>query len=288
MAVKIQTIKDIRFYLKKKLNGIYNDPEIRVLADLLIKTITGITKLHQLYDNGYLITDNEANKVIQFTKELKSGKPIQYIIGETTFYNCIIKVNGATLIPRPETEELVDYIIKENKDYYGNIIDLGTGSGCIAIALAANLKNSKVTGTDISEEAIRIADENRILNNVRVNFIIDDIFNPHPEKLKKAGIIVSNPPYIRNSEKHLMSENVLGFEPHLALFVTDSEPLVYYEAILKLAKELLFPDGIIYFEINEAMGLPMVKLLESFGYIKIKITNDINDKPRICEGRKKV
>ena len=193
MAVKIQTIKDIRFYLKKELNGIYNDPEIRVLTDLLIKTITGITKLHQLYDNGYLITDNEANKVIQFTKELKSGKPIQYIIGETTFYNCIIKVNGATLIPRPETEEFVDHIIKENKDYNGNIIDLGTGSGCIAIALAASLKNSNVTGTDISEEAIRIADENRILNNVRVNFIIDDIFNPHPEKLKKAGIIVSNP-----------------------------------------------------------------------------------------------
>src|ERR1035437_4887430 len=123
MAVKIQTIKDIRFYLKKELIDIYTEPEIRVLTDILIKTITGITKLHQLYDNVYPITGNEANKIIKFTCKLKSGMPVQYIIGETTFYNCTIKVNGSTLIPRPETEELVDLIIRENKDYEGNIID---------------------------------------------------------------------------------------------------------------------------------------------------------------------
>jgi len=288
MAVKLQTIKDIRFYLKKELNDIYNDPEIRVLTDILIKTITGITKLHQLYDNWYVITNNEAAEVIQFTKDLKSGKPIQYITGETTFYNCIIKLNSSTLIPRPETEELVDLIIRENKGYAGNIIDFGTGSGCIAIALAANLENSKVTGVDISDEATRIACENSALNNVKVDFLVDDIFNPHPEKLAKAGIIVSNPPYIRNSEKHLMAENVLGFEPHLALFVSDSEPLVFYDAILKLAVNILLSEGRIYFEINEAMGSSMVKLLESFGYSQIKITQDINGKQRIIEGRKKV
>ena len=288
MASKLQTIKDIRFYLKKELNDIYSEPEIRVLTDILIKTITGITKLHQLYDNVYPITGNEANKIIKFTGKLKSGMPVQYIIGETTFYNCTIKVNGSTLIPRPETEELVDLIIRENKDYEGNIIDFGTGSGCIAIALAANLKYSDITGTDISEEAIRIAYQNSILNNASVKFLVDDIFNPHPEKLPKAGIIVSNPPYIRNSEKQLMSKNVLGFEPHLALFVNDSEPLVYYDAILKLGEKLLIPGGAIYFEINEAMGSPMVKLLESFGYTEIKITSDINDKQRIIEGRKKV
>ncbi len=288
MAVKIQTIKDIRFYLKKELNDIYDESEIRVLTDILIKTITGITKLHQLYDNAYPITGNEAGKIIKFTAELKSGMPVQYITGETIFYNCTIKVNGSTLIPRPETEELVDMIIRENKDYDGNIIDFGTGSGCIAIALAVNLKHSSVTGTDISGEALSVAQQNSILNNVRVNFLIDDIFKPYPEKLSKAGIIVSNPPYIRNSEKPLMSENVLGFEPHMALFVDDSAPLVFYDAILKLAEELLLPGGMIYFEINEAMGSPMVRLLESFGYSEIKIIPDINDKQRIIKGRKNV
>jgi len=288
MAVKIQTIKDIRIYLKKELNDIYNEPEIRVLSDILIKTITGISKLHQLYDNGYPITGNEANKIIKFTSELRSGMPVQYVIGETTFYNCTIKVNEATLIPRPETEELVDRIISQNKDYDGNIIDFGTGSGCIAIALAWNLKQSNITGTDISEEAVRIAHQNSILNNVRVNFLIDDIFNPNFENLPTAGIIVSNPPYIRNSEKLHMYKNVLGFEPHLALFVDDSEPLVFYDAILKLSKKLLLPGGRIYFEINEAMGSPLATLLESFSYSEIIITSDINDKQRIIEARKKV
>jgi protein-(glutamine-N5) methyltransferase, release factor-specific len=288
MAVKIQTIKDIRIYLKKELNDIYTEPEIRVLTNILIKTIKGITKLHQLYDNGYSITGNEANKIIKFAGELRSGMPVQYVIGETTFYNCTIKVNGSTLIPRPETEELVDRIIRQNKDYEGNIIDFGTGSGCIAIALAVNLKHSNVTGIDISDEATRIAHQNSNLNNARVNFLIDDIFNPHFEKLPIAGIIVSNPPYIRNSEKLHMSDNVLGFEPHSALFVNDSEPLVFYDAILKLSEKLLLPGGRIYFEINEAMGSPLVTLLESFGYSEIIITSDINDKQRIIEGRKKV
>ncbi len=126
--------------MQKELKDIYKEPEIRVLADIIIKTVTGITKLHQLYDNKYIIKRRmRQQKIIEFAEELKTGKPIQYIIGETTFYNCTIKVNGSTLIPRPETEELVDLIIRENKGYTGNIIDFGTGSGCIAIALAANL-----------------------------------------------------------------------------------------------------------------------------------------------------
>jgi release factor glutamine methyltransferase len=288
MASKLQTIKDIRFYLKKELIDIYSVSEIRVLSDILIKTITGITKLHQLYDNGYPISAKEANRIIKLTGELKSGMPVQYAIGETTFYNCIIKLNRSTLIPRPETEELVDLIIRENKDYKGNIIDFGTGSGCIAIALAVSLKDSNVTGTDISEDGISIARENSRLNNVTVNFLTDDILNPKHEKFPKAGIIVSNPPYIRSSEKVLMSENVLGYEPHIALFVSDSEPLVFYDAILKLAEKLLLPGGRVYFEINEAMGALLVELLESFDYSEIKITTDINDKQRIIEGRKKI
>ncbi|MGD0753647.1 MAG: peptide chain release factor N(5)-glutamine methyltransferase [Bacteroidales bacterium] len=286
MGVKIQTIKDIRFYLAKELTGIYKEPEMRILADILIKTVTGTTKLHQLYDNGYMITEREAEKIIGIIEELKTGRPIQYILGETSFYNCTIKVNSSTLIPRPETEELVDLIIRENRDYKGNIIDFGSGSGCIAVALAANLPSATLTGIEISDDAIRIANENAVLNKVKVSFIKGDILTLAHEVVSKAGIIVSNPPYVRNSEKPLMAKNVLDFEPHLALFVTDTDPLIYYYAILKLAVKILLPGGRLYFEINEAMGRPLIKLFELFYYSEIKIVSDINNKERIIKGRK--
>jgi len=286
MGVKIQTIKDIRFYLAKELTGIYKEPEMRILADILIKTVTGTTKLHQLYDNGYMITEREAEKIIGIIEELKTGRPIQYILGETSFYNCTIKVNSSTLIPRPETEELVDLIIRENRDYKGNIIDFGSGSGCIAVALAANLPSATLTGIEISDDAIRIANENAVLNKVKVSFIKGDIITLAHEVVSKAGIIVSNPPYVRNSEKPLMAKNVLDFEPHLALFVTDTDPLIYYYAIIKLAVKILLPGGRLYFEINEAMGRPLIKLFELFYYSEIKIVSDINNKERIIKGRK--
>jgi release factor glutamine methyltransferase len=288
MGVKIRTIKDIRFYLSKELKDVYNETEIRVLADIIIKTVTGTSKLHQLYDNGYLIRAKDAEKIIGITRELKTGKPIQYILGETTFYNCTIKVNSSTLIPRPETEELVDLIIRDNKGYNGNIIDFGSGSGCIAIALAANLTLAKLTGIEISDEAVRIAQENAVLNNVKAAFIQGDIFAFDHESVSKAGIIVSNPPYVRNSEKSQMAKNVLDFEPHPALFVTDSDPLVYYRAILNLAEKILLPPGRLYFEINEVMGKSLFQLFESSDYSEIEIIPDINNKDRIIRGRKNV
>lgn len=289
MYVKIQTIKDIRFYLAKELEEIYQETEISALASIIIKTVLGIKKLHQLFNiTGQPVTSGQAGRIIDICKELKTGKPIQYILGETTFYDCIIRVNNATLIPRPETEELVDLIIRENNGYRGSIIDIGTGSGCIAIALAANMPGSVITGIDISEGAISIARENALLNNVIVSFMHGDIFNFDPEIVNKSGIIVSNPPYVRNSEKKLMNSNVLDFEPHVALFVTDEDPLKYYNAILKLAGKILLPGGKVYFEINEAMGKSMVQLLESFEYSGIKIVTDINSKERIIKGTKYV
>jgi release factor glutamine methyltransferase len=286
MGVKIQTIKDIRFYLAKELKAIYKEPEIRILADIIIKNVTGITKLHQLYNNKYILNVGVAQKVIEFVEELKTGKPIQYVIGETVFYDCVIKVNRSTLIPRPETEELVDLIIRENQRYNGHIIDIGTGSGCIAVALAANIRSAALTGIEISEEAIKIAAENAVLNNVKISLIKGDIFNLDAETVSKAGMIVSNPPYVRNSEKAHMAKNVLDFEPHQALFVTDSDPLMYYNAILKLAEKVLLPRGLLYFEINEAMGRSLQQLFDSFDYSDIKVFSDINDKERIIRGRK--
>jgi release factor glutamine methyltransferase len=286
MGVKIQTIKDIRIFLAGELKGVYPESEIRALSDILIKNATGITKLHQLYDNRFEVSDMAAEKITGYSEELKTGKPIQYILGETVFYNCRIKVNSSTLIPRPETEELVDLIIRENKGYNGSIIDFGSGSGCITIALAANLPEAIVTGVEISDDAILIAKENAVLNNVNVSFINADIFNFDSRTAGRAGIIVSNPPYVRNSEKLQMNKNVLDFEPPLALFVTDSDPLVYYDAIIKLAEKILLPDGRLYFEINEVMGSSLTRLLESSHYSDIEIVKDLNEKERIIKCRK--
>jgi release factor glutamine methyltransferase len=286
MGVNIQTIKDIRIYLLRELEGIYHESEINALSNIIIRNVAGVSKPHQLYMSEYSFNSEQVVRIIEIAKELKQGKPVQYILGETYFYDCIIKLNSSTLIPRPETEELVHLIISENRDYAGDIIDFGTGSGCIAIALAANIRRSKITGIDISADAISIANENALLNNVTISFLTGDILNFEDIALPKAGIIVSNPPYVRNSEKELMRKNVLAHEPHIALFVNDSEPLLYYEALLKIADKILVAGGMVYFEINEAMGDSMVRLLASSGYSDIKLIADINNKDRIIKGTK--
>jgi release factor glutamine methyltransferase len=236
MSIKIQTIKDIRFYLTDELRELYPEPEISAISSIIIKTVLGLPKLHSLALPETIVQQRQAIRINRICKELKSGKPIQYILGETNFYNCLIKVNRHTLIPRPETEELVDLVIKENRGFAGTIIDIGTGSGCIAIALSINLPGTKVTGVDISEEAINLARQNAKENNSSANFFTADIFKTDPALFPASDIIVSNPPYVRDSEKKGISQNVLRFEPHSALFVSDSDPLIYYRAILRLAE----------------------------------------------------
>jgi release factor glutamine methyltransferase len=285
MRVKIQTIKDIRLYLKAELEGIYPEREIGAISTIVTKFVTGNPDLHSIYMAGQGISSLQASEIIKICSELKTGRPVQYIIGETTFYDCKIRLDSSTLIPRPETEELADLIINENRGYSGNIIDLGTGSGCIAIALAANLPGAKVTGTDISGEALQRAAENAGINNVDVSFITEDILDPDTKITEKAGIIVSNPPYVRESEKQLMHRNVLDFEPPIALFVPDSDPLVFYRAILERADRILLPGGKIYFEINEAMGKAMITLLESYSCRNIEIVRDLNGKERIIKAK---
>ncbi len=286
MRSNIRTIKDIKLYLEKELVGIYPQSEIYAFSSIIIKTVFKVSRLHALAMPQDPVSQKQVDKIITICRELKSGKPLQYILGETSFYNCRIKVNPDVMIPRPETEELVDLIIKENKGFRGAILDAGTGSGCIAIALAVNLPGTKVTGIDIIEGAINISEENAGLNNVSVSFFKNDIFNPDLDSISGMGIIVSNPPYIRESEKIHMAKNVLDYEPHTALFVSDSNPLVYYRAILKMAEMILIPGGIVYFEVNEAMGEPMFRLLDESGFSEVKIIRDINDKERIIKGLK--
>jgi release factor glutamine methyltransferase len=285
MRMKIQTIRDIRSFLSEELEGLYPEPEINALSLIIIKTLPDVRKLHQIYDPDMKLDSDNIKWITKIIEELKEGKPIQYILGKTDFYNCQIKVTGATLIPRQETEELVDIIIRENKGFTGEIIDLGTGSGCIAVALAKNLTGCSVTGVDISADAIAVARENGVINNVIAEFRVEDIFNPGKLLTTNAGIIVSNPPYVRISEKALMNRNVLDHEPAHALFVNDSDPLVYYDAILYISKKILLPGGKVYFEINEAMGIEMIGLLEKYGYKEIRLLKDINGRDRMIKGR---
>lgn len=284
--MKIQTIRDIRSYMIMELQGIYPEEEINALTRIIIKTLPGIKKLHQVFDPSLAVSSDDASRITDSIRQLKEGRPIQYITGRTDFFNCEIKVNEATLIPRQETEELVDLIIRENRNFRGRIIDFGTGSGCIAIALAKSLPGAVLTGTDISSEALAMARENALINGVKADFLKDDIFNPGRITDLKTDIIVSNPPYVRDSEKQFMNINVLGHEPHTALFVPDSEPLMFYRAILKTAQKILIPEGKVYFEINEVLGKEMLGLLDEFGYAESKLINDINGKARIVKGVK--
>jgi release factor glutamine methyltransferase len=289
MAVKLQTIKDIRNYLSAELTGLYTDRESASISNIIISKVFDMNRMSFLLkENERIIDRRKADIVIRYCRELKTGKPVQYITGEALFYDCKINVRPGVLIPRPETEELVDLITKENKGFKGSIIDIGTGSGCIAVALAANFPSSKVTGIDISATAIKTAIKNAEQNNVTVSFLEADLFKIIPSEIQNADIIVSNPPYVRNSEKQNMSRNVLGFEPHKALFVPDNYPLKFYRAILDLAGNTLNHGGVVYFEINEAMGKPIHDLLESYRYHGIKIIKDINGKDRIAKGKKDV
>lgn len=282
MGVKLLTINDIRPYLAGELSHLYNKDEIRALTRIIIKTIYKEEWLQLLSDASTAIDSSVSDRITTICNELKTGKPYQYVIGETEFYGCTIKVDGSVLIPRPETEELVDLIIKENKSFTGMIADFGTGSGCIAIALARNLPLSKVTAIDISEKSLTMARSNASLNNVKIEFVRADILNltdPPP-----AGIIVSNPPYVRSSERNLMHRNVLDFEPRDAIFVDDSDPLVFYKALTRIAGESLAPGGKLYAEINEAFGESMIKLLKESGFSEVQLIKDLNGKDRIIKG----
>ena len=231
--------------------------------------------------------------------ELKKEKPIQYILGETEFYGLRFLVNENTLIPRPETEELVEWIIADFKNsqlatHNPKLLDIGTGSGCIAISLAKNLQNSEVSAVDVSEKALATAKINAEINGVEVNFIqanillVSDLSELETRNSKletKFDIIVSNPPYVRNLEKEEIKPNVLKYEPHLALFVEDNDALLFYRKIAELAKKNLSENARLYFEINQYLGKETVELLENLGFKEVILKKDIygNDRMISCK-----
>ena len=281
-------LKDLQGIFHKELDAIYGEEEVNSFFNLLIEAYYGFNRITLALEPELSITKEEQNPIFKALDDLKHEKPIQYILGETEFFGLPFKVNENVLIPRPETEELVDWVLKDQStksDDKLSILDIGTGSGCIAISLAKNLPQAKVFALDVSKGALKIAQENAKENNVTVKFIEASILE-QPTVGSQLDIIVSNPPYVRNQEKKEMKNNVLDNEPHLALFVEDENPLQFYKAITEFAVHNLKNEGVLYFEINEYLGNEMIELLSDNNFKNIELKQDIFKKDRMIKATK--
>lgn len=261
----------------------YKSQEAKEIVFWLMDFYLGLRKIDILSDKSFEKAIDWANIV----ERLNNNEPIQYILGETEFYGRRFLVNDSVLIPRPETEELVKYIVDKQKNQFPvsnnqlSILDIGTGSGCIAISLAKELQNFKVTAYDISEKALEIAKKNAALNKANVVFEKVDILNNQFLILNsQLSILISNPPYVTKQEIDRMQKNVLDFEPHLALFVEDSEPLIFYEAIANFAFNNLTDNGLVAVEINETLGEETAEVFRRKGFSEVEIIKDIYQKDR--------
>lgn len=281
MKVPSNLIKDIRKYYYEQLCSIYDRDEANAMIIILFEHYFNIDRVKMALEPNLRLSESEMLKIHFSVKDLLKNKPIQYIIGETEFCDLKFKVNENVLIPRPETSEMVKIIANSHQpSAVSKILDIGTGSGCIAISLAKAFPRSQVHAMDISEEALKVAKENAINNNVNVNFIQDDILSLKENIETKFDIIVSNPPYVRELEKAEMRDNVLKWEPHKALFVNDDDPLIFYRSILEFAMTHLNENGEVWFEINEFLGKEMTELCHELGFSNVKIFKDFRGKER--------
>ncbi len=278
-------VKDTIIYLIDKIKDNYTQGETRSIAFLVLEYL-GIYKTDIVLKAENEVDSSICAQLEYIVSELHKNRPVQYVLGIADFYGLKFVVNENVLIPRSETEELVGLAIKENSLKNPDIIDIGTGSGCIAISLAKFIPGSNVTATDISEKCLKIAGENAKRFAVTVKFFLHDILNSKSDKLEKFDIIISNPPYVTESEKQWMHQNVLNYEPGLALFVPDEDPLRFYNKIAQTGVEILNPGGKIYVEINEKFGQVIVGLFRSFGYNEVMIIRDIHNKDRIVRAAK--
>ncbi len=283
MKMPDNTIKAVKDYFKDELISFYDEAEIIAMYYVLMQHYFQLSKSQLVLSEEKRLSESDLLKIIFCVKDLKKNKPLAYILGEWEFYGLPFKVNEHTLIPRPETEELAQLILDENEGEI-NLLDIGTGTGCIPISLKKQMKNWNVSGLDISNEALDIAQKNANLNDVNVTFFQYDILqnrNAHIDV--KLDVIVSNPPYIPECDKEQMNDNVLGYEPHLALFVANNEPLLFYDAICDFAINNLREGGKLYFEIHEKYGKEVQTLLIQRGFNDVKIIQDINGKDRMVK-----
>jgi release factor glutamine methyltransferase len=282
-----KTVANIVTKIKFNLLNHYPDNEIQNFIYLIFEHLLNYKKIDIHFNRNRVISRKVEKQINEIINELHRYKPIQYIFKNTEFYGLPFKLSRDTMIPRQETEELVDWIIKDNKEEKYKILDIGTGCGCIAIVLERNLSSCIIEALDISEKAINIAKKNAKINNASVRFFRYDIIKYQTRKLKrKYDIIVSNPPYIRESEKSALPGNVLYYEPHKALFVPDDDPLIFYRAIAKFGVQNLNDKGILYLEINEALAKQVAEELDKHNYERIILAKDFNGKDRIIKAYK--
>lgn len=285
---RVMRLKDLKDIFHKELDAIYGEEEVNSFFFMLIDEFYNLHRIELAMQPETAITKEEQEPIFKALDDLKKEIPIQYILGKTEFFGMQLRVNNMVLIPRPETEELVQWILDtvENRDNL-KILDIGTGSGCIAIALSKNLPTAEVFALDVSKGALLMAKKNADLNNVDIKFIREDILTScHTEPvsvIQKFDVIVSNPPYVRKQEKKELKNNVLKNEPHLALFVSDQDSLQFYKAIVQFAINNLREKGLLYFEINEYLGNEMVQLLKENNFNSIELNKDMFGKDRMIK-----
>lgn len=278
--------------LRKSLTELYDSRETNSIISLLMEEVCGISRVDMIMNPARIIASEQAETLERFASLLQQGIPVQQVLGYEYFLSQKFQVNPDVLIPRPETAELVEWIVSDVQKSgieTPKILDVGTGSGCIAISLASLINNSQTWGIDLSTGALKTAKQNaESLKISNVSFVQKDIIAEQDKSFEQSGVdnfdvIVSNPPYIMDKEKSEMSANVLDHEPHLALFVPDDDPLLFYRAIARYGKINLKPGGNLYFEINAALGKETAQLLEEMGYKDVVLRKDINDRDRMIK-----
>jgi release factor glutamine methyltransferase len=313
----MKTVKDVFTEFRQGLNKMYDTNEPEAITLMAVSEISDLSKAKIKAFPELELPKHQIEKLANILTQLKTGKPIQYILGRTEFYGLPFNVNSSVLIPRPETEELVEWVlssvgsrqltagsgqsaVSSEQLVVGSILDIGTGSGCIAISLKKNLPNVKVSAIDISPDALKTAKANAILNEVDIEFIEADILYLNSETAKallsptenkqlrkieipKFEIIISNPPYVTQHDKTQMHTNVTDFEPYTALFVPENDPLIFYKAIADFASLNLCVNGLLFLEINENYGKQIVDLLEHKRFINIELKKDMSGRDRMIK-----
>jgi release factor glutamine methyltransferase len=282
-------LKQYKSHFFDALKNSQDEQEIESFFFILTEYLHNLKRVDVALNPNFELSEAEVEKWNAILAQLQQDKPIQYITGEAWFYGLKFEVNENTLIPRPETEELVEWILNSSITQHPSpniILDIGTGTGCIPIALKANLPQANISAIDVSEKAIEVAKRNAELNKVEVNFIQANILEVEDlsQLPSSFNIIVSNPPYVRNLEKQEIKKNVLDYEPHLALFVEDTDALLFYRKIAQLAIKNLSPNGLLFFEINQYLGNETVELLQNLGFKNIELKKDMfgNDRMIRC------
>ncbi|WP_394675792.1 peptide chain release factor N(5)-glutamine methyltransferase [uncultured Sphingobacterium sp.] len=284
----MKILQDFELLFQHELQELYDEDEIKAIFLVVVAEKFGLNRINYQLRKTDIVNEKDKAEVLSILQDLKKHRPIQYILNRADFYGEVFQVNESVLIPRQETEELVDLIIKNHKSSQNlKIIDIGTGSGCIPITLSKHLNNALVTTIDISKEAIKTAQENAKNLKTQIQFINADIFEwEYIFSDQHYNIIVSNPPYITPGEKQHMNQNVLAYEPELALFIEESAPLIFYDVISSFALKHLAPNGDLYFEINQYLGAEMKELMVKKGFEQVKLIKDINGADRIIHAKK--